>query len=95
MLTCVVVYTFPADKADEAATLLKALGAESRAEPGCSRFDVNRSVEDPSTFVLYEEWTDQAALDTHYATPHFAKYGINGIRKLAQSRTGYITKRVS
>jgi len=95
MLTNVVVYTFPAGKADEAENMLKPLSAASLAEPGCSRFDVNRSVDDPATFVLYEEWADQAALDAHFATPHFAKYGTEGIRKLAQSRTGYVTKRVS
>ena len=95
MLVNVVIYTFPADRADEAERLLKELSAASLTEPGCTRFDINRSTENPNVFVLYEEWPDQAALDFHFTTPHFLKYGANGIRKLAQSRDGYITKRIS
>ncbi len=48
--------------------------------PGCITFDVSRSTEDPNVFVLYEEWRDQNALDVHYKSAHFEKYGINGIR---------------
>jgi quinol monooxygenase YgiN len=95
MLTNAIVYTFPADKADEAESMLLALSAASLTEPGCTRFDINRSIEDPRTFVLYEEWADQAALDAHYTTAHFQKYGIHGIRKIAETRDGYVTKRIS
>ena len=40
----------------------------------------------PRTFVLYEKWRDQAALDAHYATEHFTRLGVNGVRPLATSR---------
>ena len=89
MLVNAVIYTFPADKAEEAARLLGPLRDGSRAEPGCITFDVSRSTEDPNVFVLYEEWQDQAALDVHYKTAHFEKYGINGVRTLASNRTAY------
>ncbi len=43
-------------------------------EPGNIRFDVLRSVEDPTRFVLYEWYaTDEAAL-AHRETPHFAAW---------------------
>jgi quinol monooxygenase YgiN len=89
MLVNAVIYTFPADKADEAAGMLRSLRDGSRAEPDCITFDVARSVDDANAFVLYEEWRDQAALDAHYKTEHFIAYGINGIRPLASSRLAH------
>ena len=80
MLVNAVIYTFPADKAEEAARLLRPLRDASRAEAGCITFDVARSNDDPNVFVLYEEWRDQAALDEHYKTDHFITFGVNGIR---------------
>ena len=89
MLVNAVIYTFPADKAEEAATTLRSLRDGSRSEPGCITFDVSRSVDDANAFVLYEEWRDQAALDEHYKTEHFATFGINGVRVLASNRLAH------
>jgi quinol monooxygenase YgiN len=85
MLVNAVLYTVPEDKADEVTSILRELAAASRAEPGCLGFDVARG-EDGTTFVLYEKWRDQTALDAHYATEHFARLGTNGLRALATNR---------
>ncbi|PWU51364.1 hypothetical protein DLJ46_05200 [Micromonospora globispora] len=45
--------------------------AITRAEPGCLGYDLYQSVEDPSVMFLYENWTDQAALDKHMNTSNF------------------------
>lgn len=37
----------------------------SRQEPGCERFEVYHSQNDPRVFLLNEHWTDQAAIDAH------------------------------
>jgi len=87
MLVQTVIYTVDAANVEETAKALRALRDGSRAEPGCVTFDVTRAAD--NTFVLYEEWRDQAALDVHYKTEHFQQYGINGIRKLASSRVAY------
>jgi quinol monooxygenase YgiN len=89
MLVNAVIYTVPADKSDEAANILGRLASLSRLEPGCLGFEACRSNDDPNVFVLFERWADQAALDTHFATPHFIELGLKGIRALAQSRSGY------
>lgn len=89
MLINAVIYTFPADKADAVATILVQLATASKREPGCFHFDVSRANDDPRVFVLYEEWADQAALDAHYASDHFIKLGVMGIRPLAESRLAY------
>lgn len=89
MLINAVFYTFPADKADDAAAMLHALRDASRAEPGCAGYDVSRSIEDPNVFVLYESWRDQAAFEFHVTTPHFQQYGINGIRTIMTERVAH------
>ena len=37
----------------------------SRKEPGCVRFEVYHSNNDPSKFLLHERWESQEALDKH------------------------------
>lgn len=46
----------------------------SRGEAANLRFDVVRSHEDPTRFVLYEVYTDAEALAAHRRTPHFARW---------------------
>ncbi len=85
MLVNAVIYTFHAERADEVVAILRELGAASRAEPGCVGYEVARG-EDGTSFVLFEKWRDQAALDAHYASEHFARLGVNGLRALAANR---------
>ena len=45
--------------------LLQEHGRLSRAEPGCSRFDVYHSQSDPSIYLLCEYWESEADLEQH------------------------------
>ncbi|HEX3550382.1 MAG TPA: putative quinol monooxygenase [Candidatus Elarobacter sp.] len=88
MLINAVTYTFPPEKADEVERLLRELREASLREDGCMGYEVCRGDGDaPGTFVLYERWRDQAALDAHMAEEHFVRLGVNGFRKLATNRT--------
>ena len=87
MLINAVTYTFPEEKADEVERLFRELRAASLREEGCLGYEVCRGDADaPGTFVLYEKWADQAALDAHYAQEHFVRLGVNGVRPLGLSR---------
>ena len=87
MLVNAVIYTIPSDKADEAERFLRELAATSRTEQGCDGYEVARADEpDHATFVLFEKYTDQAALDAHMQTEHFQRLGANGFRPLASGR---------
>jgi autoinducer 2-degrading protein len=48
-----------------------ALGSE-RDEPGCHRFNVLRDEKDENVYYFYEVYDDQAALEKHRTTPHYA-----------------------
>jgi quinol monooxygenase YgiN len=52
---------------------IDALGSE-RDEAGCMRFNVLQDEKDENIFYFYEVYKDQAALDAHRATPHYAKW---------------------
>lgn len=87
MLINAVTYTFPADRAEEVARLFRELRAASLREEGCLGYEVCRGDADaPGTFVLYERWADQAALDAHYEQDHFVMLGLNQLRPLSLSR---------
>jgi quinol monooxygenase YgiN len=43
----------------------------SRAEEKCLYYQAQVSPDDPRTFFLYEQYTDEAGYEEHKATPHF------------------------
>ena len=91
MLVNAVLYTFPDDRADEVEALFRELATATRTEPGCISYEVARGADgERGTFVLFEKWRDQAALDEHFATEHFQRLGTNGVRLLMTSRRGIL-----
>jgi autoinducer 2-degrading protein len=46
----------------------------SIAERGCLRFDVAQSREDPTEFLLWECYVDEAAAAFHKTTPHYLAF---------------------
>ncbi|MFV3403828.1 MULTISPECIES: putative quinol monooxygenase [Pseudomonas] len=46
----------------------------SRQEPGCIEYHMLRDRQDPSLFVFFEVWADQAALEVHSALPHMQAF---------------------
>jgi quinol monooxygenase YgiN len=45
----------------------------SRAEPGNVFYQVQRSLEDPQLFYLYEQYVDEAGYVAHQETEHFTR----------------------
>jgi quinol monooxygenase YgiN len=58
----------------ELATALREIAAPSRAEPGCGRYDVSQSLEDPTVFVVVATWASQEALADHIDLRHSARF---------------------
>ncbi len=46
----------------------------SRAEQGCIEYVYAEDVFDPGLIHVKELWTDQAALDRHFASAHIAEW---------------------
>jgi quinol monooxygenase YgiN len=76
MISFTVRMTFRPEDREEIAQVLRELTRLSRQEPGCVSY-VPHSVEsDPDTILIYEQYKDEAAVDAHRASPHFAQYAI-------------------
>lgn len=58
----------------------------SRQEPGVIQFDLLQQAEAPARFMLYEVYTDPAALEAHRQTPHFSRWLERGVPLLAGER---------
>ena len=43
-------------------------------EPGNLRFDFLQDVDDPQKFYYYEVYKDEAAIQAHRESPHYARY---------------------
>ena len=87
MIITSIHYTFASEDAEEAEALFRELRAASVNEPGVIRFEVARSIEDPSVFALWEVYRDRAAFEAHSASEHFHRLVLSGIRRLAQQRS--------
>ncbi|HEV2578583.1 MAG TPA: putative quinol monooxygenase [Acidobacteriaceae bacterium] len=79
MVSFTVRMTFRPEDREEIATILRELAAASRQEPGCVTYVPHHIQSDPDTIVIYEQYRDQAALDAHRNSPHFAMYAIGGL----------------
>mmetsp|Transcript_21297 Transcript_21297/g.43690 ORF Transcript_21297/g.43690 Transcript_21297/m.43690 type:complete len:153 (+) Transcript_21297:909-1367(+) len=59
------------ERLDEFLELIQKNAEGSRKEPGCQRFDVLRSQDDPNKFFFYEVYDDADAVAHHKTQPHF------------------------
>ncbi len=83
-----VIYVVQPGREEEAAEDLRRLAAVTRKEPGNILYAVHRSLDDPRQFMIYEQYRSQADLDAHRKTPYYQRYSVEGLQKIAESRTG-------
>ena len=76
-------------EAEVAATLAK-LTEESRKESGCVTYQVHRHKTDPRRSFIYEQYKDDAALETHRGSPHFLQYAKKELPKVADRVEGHL-----
>jgi autoinducer 2-degrading protein len=72
MIVLVAKYIVKAGQGDAVEAALRRMAPLVKAgEPGCTLYHANRATDNPDLFLLYEHYTDQAALAAHRETPHF------------------------
>lgn len=86
MYIVAVTYVVKEGHADEAAGYLKELELASRQEKGCRLYVAQRALNNPRKFHIYEQYDDEAAFEFHRSTPHFQRFGKNGLQAIAESR---------
>jgi quinol monooxygenase YgiN len=71
--------TFRQDDREEIAQILRELTPLSRQEPGCVSYIPHFVESDPDTIVIYEQYKDEASVEFHKGTAHFAQYAVGGL----------------
>ena len=74
MITVSVILQVDPARVDYFMECIRNQAENSVKEPGCHRFVVSQKLDDPTVFTFQEEFVDEAALQAHYETPHFAKW---------------------
>lgn len=84
----VIVARFVAQqgKDEEVAALLREMEPLANQEPGCAQYTVQRAVEDPRLFLLYEQYDDQAAFTVHTETEDFKRIILGRVVPLLEHR---------
>ncbi len=67
---------------------LRRLAAATRREAGNLFYAVHRSATDPAQFLIYEQYRSRADLELHQRTDYFQRYSVQGLQKIAESRSG-------
>lgn len=62
----------------------------SLKEPGCIAYDIFSSLSRDNVLMFCETWKDEAALEAHRKTPHYAQY-VTNIRELARVKGEHFT----
>lgn len=56
---------------------LQHLVKPTSAEEGCINYDLHRSIEDPSLFLVYENWTSRDVWEKHMQSDHIKAFQSN------------------
>lgn len=70
MLLIVGTVRLPPENLELARPAMRAMAEASRAEEGCLQYVYAEDVFVPGLIHVKERWTDQAALDAHFASAH-------------------------
>ena len=71
---------------EEVAAVLREMVPISNAEPGCALYVVNRSTEDPRSFLLYEQYHDRTGYEAHTETEAFKEKILGTVVPMLESR---------
>lgn len=83
-VTVVALFTAKSGMEETVRQAIEAVIAPTRAEPGCINYDLHQSSEDPSIFMLYENWNSKKDLDEHLAMPYLKNLAAKADDMLAK-----------
>ena len=86
MYVIVARYYAREGKDDEIAEILRSMIPIAEAEPGCKKYAINRSKEDPRRFLLYEQYVDEAAFAAHAASEPVQRNIVGKVIPMLENR---------
>jgi quinol monooxygenase YgiN len=85
-LAFTVMWEADEGNAEAAADIITQFAPEARKEPGLELLMVNRSADNPSQFLFYEVFRDEAAFAAHQETSHFKRLILQDALPLLKKR---------
>ena len=79
MISFIVRLTFRTEDRGDIADMLRNLTRLSRQEPGCVSYIPHFVEGETCTVLIYEQYRDEAAVEHHRGTAHFALYAVAGL----------------
>jgi quinol monooxygenase YgiN len=86
MVSFTVRMGFREEDREQVTGYLHKLAEASRKEPGCVTYVPHLVAEGPATILIYEQYADESALESHRNSAHFRNYAANGLYQLITSR---------
>ncbi len=91
-ITIVVPIKAKDDKIEEVRCRFIEMVALTRKEKGNICYTLHEEIGNPGSFVLYETWKDQAALDIHMEKPYLKKLLEDSSKLLKEELKGTLCK---
>lgn len=63
------------EKVAEFTNLFKGMTEKTLAEPGCTGYQLYQNPYENTTFLVFESYKNQAAIDAHFAADYFKEFG--------------------
>jgi len=73
-LTVVARVKAKVETLDAVKAMLRGLVGPTRQEPGCIRYVLHQSPDDPCSFIFLETWKSQGDLDAHLQKPYLQAF---------------------
>jgi len=88
MVSFVIRMRFAPEDREEIAGILRALAEASRKEAGCVSYVPHQVEGDPDAVMIYQQFVDQKAEESHRQSEHFKKFAVGGLyqKMLERSR---------
>jgi quinol monooxygenase YgiN len=86
MFVVAAQYYVKAGREDDVAAVLRQMVPISNAEPGCALYVVNRALDDPRKFLLYEQYYDRSGYEAHMETAAFKTNILGKVVPMLETR---------
>ncbi len=74
MLLITGTFRVPPANMEAARSIMAAMVKGSQAEVGCVHYSYGEDLLDPGLIHVTEQWSDRAALEAHWASPHIQRW---------------------
>jgi quinol monooxygenase YgiN len=88
MVVLAVTWIADPGKEAEVAEIFRKLESASRQESGCMMYVAHQHRTQPGRFFIYEQYRDDAALETHRESQHFQEYAVAALQGIGKRVEG-------